>query len=251
MVLLWKEGHVKGHAVDATKVATVCNRQSQVGHGTKEAIDERPLTRLVCRGDRYAHSMAPFKYNSAIKTPKETADEIRALAAPGGVGWASLQLDREVFEDFLLDLPVANEVLFDGESVAGLHSNGLATLGRDDDLALDHVDEFRRPIGGVIGAGRRGPPSRDRRSVVRTVFDPGLHGRIAGDLLPSIEISLYRLRCPHTEFRYFAVCHVRLPLDHYACRCGVLSGCQRSAATISLGCVVAYFQFCAPKEQGQ
>jgi hypothetical protein len=31
----------------------------------------------------------------------------------------------------------------------------------------------------------------------------------------------------------------------------VLSGCQTSTATISLGCVVAYFQFCPPKEQGQ
>lgn len=137
---------------------------------------------------------------------------------PASSAGTSLQFDREVLEDFLLDLPGADEVLFNSKGVAGLDRHGLATLGRDDDLALDHVDEFRRRVGGVISARHRAPPSGDRRSVVCGIFDPGLHGRVASDLLPSIEIRLNR-RCGfETKFRYFVVCHATLPFDRCARR---------------------------------
>ena len=50
----------------------------------------------------------------------------------------------------------------DDERVAALYRDGLAPVRRDDDLALDHVNEFGRRIGGAIGAGCRAPPSGDR-----------------------------------------------------------------------------------------
>jgi hypothetical protein len=121
----------------------------------------------------------------------------------------SLELKVKVLANILYDLPGTLEISLHDKGIARLDRVRFASVRRNDNLALDHVHKLPRGVGGLVSAHRCFPSPAE--SFLRTVLDPGLHGGLAYDFLPTAEIVFNHIGRLFWQLHKRWRCHVEIP----------------------------------------